>query len=489
MNNEKIKKTGLSVVQNLVITIFIILFFLGVVVAYYSVLDSETRDNITKNGELNAVSTAYRIDKYLSLGINALKLTSYTLDSMIHDNCSQEEILNYLVAQSFATESTVTGQVNGVYGVIRDEYLDGSGWEPDEDFVPTERPWFIEAKARSGKVAIVGPYIDAMTGNVTITLSRRLGDTKSVVAIDIEMDQLQQTVEDVANAGTSYAEIILNSNYQVIAHSDRNEVGKDYFKKDDSFGSNIVNLLRKQTKKESYFSLKYENNEYIIYAITIENDWTCLSVINATTIFSKLRVPLILTIIAAMSIIVILLLIMINSNRKDAFAQKMEKIANQQTEYAYRDQMTGLKNRRAYTEELERLSSELPDDLFVIILDVNGLKKINDNFGHQAGDELIIAAATCIRNSFANTDDVYRIGGDEFCVITSGTEEDIDGSLNLLDQSTKHWKGVRINSFSVSYGVETTKGHSDMESVAMEADHKMYDRKNSYYKSIEKDRQ
>ncbi|MBO4573353.1 MAG: diguanylate cyclase [Clostridia bacterium] len=486
---KRSKKTGLSVVQNLVITIFIILFFLGVVVAYYSVLDSETRDNITKNGELNAVSTAYRIDKYLSLGVNALKLTSYTLDSMIHDNCSQEEILNYLVAQSFATESTVTGQINGVYGVIRDEYLDGSGWEPDEDFVPTERPWFIEAKARSGKVAIVGPYIDAMTGNVTITLSRRLGDTKSVVAIDIEMDQLQQTVEDVASAGASDAEIILNSNYQVIAHSDRDEIGNDYFKNDNSFGNSIVNMLRKQTKKESYFSLEYNSNEYIVYAITIENDWVCLSVINATTVFSKLRVPLILTIIAAMSIIIILSLLMANSNKKDAFAQKMEEIANQQTEYAYRDQMTGLKNRRAYTEELERLSGELPEDLFVIILDVNGLKKINDNFGHEAGDELIIAAATCIRNAFTDTDDVYRIGGDEFCVITSGTEEDIDGSLNLLDQSTKHWKGVRINSFSVSYGVETTKGHSDMESVAMEADHKMYDRKNSYYKSIEKDRQ
>ena len=62
------------------ISAFLILFFLGVILAYYTMLVSETRERIIKSGELSAVTTADLIDKYLSRGIDSIKLACLTLD-------------------------------------------------------------------------------------------------------------------------------------------------------------------------------------------------------------------------------------------------------------------------------------------------------------------------------------------------------------------------------------------------------------------------
>ncbi len=487
MNTEK--KAGLTGVQrNMIVTTLIILFFLGVIILYYVMLRNETRNSIIRNGEINAVSAANRIDKYLSTGVDAITLTGYTLDNMIRDRRSQEEILDYLVNQSIAVENLVSGQANGVYGYINGEYLDGSLWKPDDDYVPTRRPWYTAAIARSGKVTLVDPYIDAMTGNMMITMTKTLCDATSVVAIDVAMNRLQTTTEEIAAQGHSDMEIVLNRRYQVIAHSDAGEVGKDYAAEVGTLGNAIMTQLRKQPSGENAFSVYYGGAEYIVYAITIENDWMCVSVTNATSAFSRLRIPLILTVIVSVLIIAVLLILMIRSNRKDAFARKMKQLAEQQTEYAYNDQMTGLKNRRAYTEKVEKLAKALPENCCVIMFDVNGLKKINDTYGHEAGDELIIAAAKCIREAFPETEDVFRLGGDEFCVMTRCTEEAAMQSLIQLEQRTARWRGRRIDGFSVSYGIGTAAEHANLVSIMQEADRRMYEYKSAYYEKTGNDR-
>ena len=178
------ERVELSILRNLIVTLLVILFFLGVIILYYSALFTETRDNILLNGELNAVRAANQIDKYLYSGVDAIKLTGSTLDSMLRENRTQEEIQAYLEDQTYATAVVVSDQCNGIYGVINGEYLDGLGWVPDADFVPTERPWYLEAMARPGEVAVIDPYLDAQTGNVIITVAKMLCDGKSVVALD-----------------------------------------------------------------------------------------------------------------------------------------------------------------------------------------------------------------------------------------------------------------------------------------------------------------
>ena len=86
---------------------------------------------------------------------------------------------------------------------------------------------------------------------------------------------------------------------------------------------------------------------------------------------------------------------------------------------AYCDGLTGIGNRTAYLEALDayKNSSKESNHLGIVYLDVNNLKRVNDNLGHEYGDKLILTAAQIIEASFGFYGTTYRIGGDEFCVL------------------------------------------------------------------------
>ncbi len=90
---------------------------------------------------------------------------------------------------------------------------------------------------------------------------------------------------------------------------------------------------------------------------------------------------------------------------------------------AISDPLTGLRNHRAFQEDLARelqRVSRTGDPLSLVLLDLDGLKAVNDRFGHQAGDERLQAVAAAIRSSQRAGDLAYRIGGDEYAVILAG---------------------------------------------------------------------
>ena len=91
-------------------------------------------------------------------------------------------------------------------------------------------------------------------------------------------------------------------------------------------------------------------------------------------------------------------------------------------ELAYKDGLTGLRNRTAYLEQLERIEGQDGQSLGVVFFDVNNLKQINDRLGHDLGDRMICDAADVISKSFGKQGKGYRIGGDEFCVLMVGDD-------------------------------------------------------------------
>src|SRR5665647_2219082 len=99
------------------------------------------------------------------------------------------------------------------------------------------------------------------------------------------------------------------------------------------------------------------------------------------------------------------------------------KKAEEQILYiSYHDQLTGLYNRRFYEEELKRLDTKRNLPLTIVMGDVNGLKLLNDSFGHAMGDELLRKAAEVIKNGCRADDIIARLGGDEFVIILPKTD-------------------------------------------------------------------
>lgn len=152
------------------------------------------------------------------------------------------------------------------------------------------------------------------------------------------------------------------------------------------------------------------------------------------------------------------------------------------------DELTKCLNRRAYDSDMEKL--DLSSEWVYISLDLNGLKKANDTLGHSAGDELICAAANCMKFAFASYGKIYRIGGDEFVVLIHESVSNIDSILQVFDTTIHDWHGKYSNSISVSYGVVKSSEQSfdSIHSVSKLADERMYKSKYEYYNMSGNDR-
>ena len=173
----------------------------------------------------------------------------------------------------------------------------------------------------------------------------------------------------------------------------------------------------------------------------------------------------------------------INKSRFEryAYAESALELAELRNYFAYYDQLSGLQNRRAFSEKIEQLSHGMPDECCVVSLDINGLKTTNDTYGHNAGDELIVGAAECLNRCFTDVEGIYRLGGDEFCVIAMQPAEQIADRLPQLERMTAEWKGEIVDGISFSYGVASSQDNPDIESLLRTADRNMYAFKRRYY--------
>lgn len=136
---------------------------------------------------------------------------------------------------------------------------------------------------------------------------------------------------------------------------------------------------------------------------------------------------------------------------------------NNLRELSYKDSLTGLYNRRYYEENLVDIDNEDNYPITIAMGDINGLKLINDAFGHNAGDDLLVSAANAIRESCRDTDLVARIGGDEFVIVMAKTSE-IEAE-KIIHSIHKKSKKIKIESIelSISFGIKTK--YNSFESI------------------------
>lgn len=158
--------------------------------------------------------------------------------------------------------------------------------------------------------------------------------------------------------------------------------------------------------------------------------------------------------------------------------------ANKLSVDAYMDALTEIHNRRAYEEDLKIYEKErLQKNLIYFSIDVNGLKVVNDNLGHEAGDEIIRGAADCMKRALDKYGKIYRVGGDEFAAIIPLPESRGAKLQSILEDMVTNWRGELVQELSISCGVVCTAEFPDvnMDEIAKIADKKMFLRKTRYY--------
>ncbi len=149
---------------------------------------------------------------------------------------------------------------------------------------------------------------------------------------------------------------------------------------------------------------------------------------------------------------------------------------------AYRDSLTGVGSKAAYVNKVEEMNSQIKaghKELGVVMVDMNNLKHINDEFGHKMGDSYIIGCCRLICEVFKHSP-VYRIGGDEFVVILQGA--DYENRHALVDSLKKRYDEIMKNHdkepwerYSAAVGIaELSSDDGTIDLVFKRADRAMY---------------
>lgn len=174
-----------------------------------------------------------------------------------------------------------------------------------------------------------------------------------------------------------------------------------------------------------------------------------------------------------------LLIIQRNIEKREAERRLAEQIIISNT-----DELTGIKNRRAYEKVMRGMEGQtLPDKLVYVAADVNGLKNVNDTKGHLAGDEMIRAAAGCLQEGFSGYGEIYRTGGDEFVAIIEADEEELASIKAKVEKLISNWQGELVKELAISFGYASVKELPGLAVImlAQIADDRMYQNKTQYY--------
>lgn len=161
----------------------------------------------------------------------------------------------------------------------------------------------------------------------------------------------------------------------------------------------------------------------------------------------------------------------------------MRQKRNLYYEFAYKDGLTRLLNRRAYEEELEKLRDPIPENLICVSMDLTRLKYTNDTYGHAAGDELIKEAARLIKECFGKYGKIFRTGGDEYCGLLQADISEFEEAKKQLDALCDDWKGVYSSDLKIAVGAATINDVEDKQiyEICKQADKSMYKAKSDWY--------
>ena len=162
-------------------------------------------------------------------------------------------------------------------------------------------------------------------------------------------------------------------------------------------------------------------------------------------------------------------------------AEKVQEFIEEERKQARKDALTGLPNRTAYNEimthQIEQFN-RYKEPLSLVICDLDHFKKVNDSYGHLAGDKVLSLVAKILAKTTRNADLVMRYGGEEFAIVLPSTQAEkaaqtMDKIRRLICKSPFNYRGEPI-SISMSFGVCEAREGDSIESLFSRADVALY---------------
>lgn len=415
---------------------------------------------------LEAANCSEDINKWSEQTINELNIYK----SVIEKTSTSDERTLEIMKTSYEFNEAYP---YGLYlGDENGTYLDASGWIPEDDFVVTERNWYIEGREHES-FAFGEPYVDAMTGDVCVSATAIVNykPALSVLSADVYWEDAAKLISEVTEGNIESAFCIAGDSRIVMADSNNKIVGKSLNEYKDSKLLNNINDLISENKT-GQFKITGETGQYFIDIIKLEtSDWYFVTTINWKDILKNIRHLEVLMIIVAAAASLILILLTLRISRNISYIKHKART----------DPLTGLLNRNSFKELVVMALSANTEHGVLLIIDLDNFKLINDQLGHPEGDLVLKRFSNVLEGYFnRNKDIVARIGGDEFAVFVGrpiGRDEANAMLKKFISVFHENFdEDYSKQKISVSIGAAYAKDNeSKYESLYQSADDILYD--------------
>ncbi|MCM3737980.1 methyl-accepting chemotaxis protein [Bacillus cytotoxicus] len=245
----------------------LLLSFLVILISAVSAIGTISYQNAKKNFDSQITSSASQNIKVLDSLINQTidaKYNDVTYFSKVIQRNMQETENGESVRKIFAEYASLHPEIIYTYvGTDNGGYIQEPNEQMPADFNPKERPWYIDAMKQNGGIVITSPYKDEITGNIVVTISKKLDDGSGVIAIDLKLESLLKTTKMINIGKKGYA-FILDQNQNIVAHPQ------------EKSGTKASDVWAKSMYQENHGTFTYSSSgsdKKMVFATNAKTGW------------------------------------------------------------------------------------------------------------------------------------------------------------------------------------------------------------------------
>ncbi|MCR5032200.1 MAG: sensor domain-containing diguanylate cyclase [Lachnospiraceae bacterium] len=319
-----LKKLG--PISLLAYAIWLLVFILTAFYAFRAEYNYES-ERIEYDTDMTAIRTANEFYSYLDFVEGELERTVSCTEEKLLDGCDAEGIQDFFERRTVQINRSDESDDFIFYGYINGKFYDGVGWAYTDGAKPEDRDWYRLALEEKGKMAYVTPYKDMRTGDIVVTISQALTDNRGVIALDIKVDRLHKMAIERMNDDKHKTIIVIDDDGVVIAHSIKEEIGKNLSEETDTLGRLIYDTWKEMGEFPEPQWIPYENHDYMLGSYRINEEWTALTLIDSDKVmhelFEFLRNSLIFGVVGSILIFATILMMASKKLQADEFYENL----------------------------------------------------------------------------------------------------------------------------------------------------------------------
>lgn len=516
-------------------TVIYLAVFLAVNILAIAIVSGREAKAVDEDLTLHANETKEQFEGIMDGYRHSFSLFTQMLTQEIKNNPNPDDIWNYLKKMDSELLEIEGKTFDGLYMYYQGRYL--YSWDTpysqyeSTGYDATQRPWYKDAAAGEGAVVFTPPYMSYANNYVLTTISQLQPDGETVFAYDIKMADIQ-TLVSRQDFYKNQQVIIYDDNGTVIGSTDERYLGGSLYQSQEEAARNVDKIKEEleaaeggaedaskieETLKsaegfltfreelgDSVERLEEENGRTLSVNIGGRRQYGCvlhgggfhfmilaprLSILRDTT--GTWLVPMLLVELLLIYVLASLSRAQRNKELRDAYVElgqtqrRLEIALSVAQQAAAIDDLTGMMNAKSFRKELTNVLTFMEEDEngILVMLDGDHFKRINDDYGHNVGDEVIKLSAQMIVGRIRTVDLASRLHGDEFAIFIANTcdcevAKRIIGDINL--SIAKEAKKRNMPAITLSAGAVVVKKGDSYTTLSKAADEALYKAKETH---------